>query len=111
MITPKVMVDGAYLTASVVTQYTAGTGVRAIIKKVTFTNNHTSGVTVTMYFVKSGGVSGYSYLIAKAHYIEAGQTWSCHDAENHILAPGDFIAMLASITSVVGVRVSGYEVV
>jgi hypothetical protein len=104
------MVDGVSVTASALTFYTAGTGVRAILKKATFCNNHTSGVTITIYLIPSGGSAGYTNMLTKAHYIEAGETWACQAIENHILSPGGFIVLRASITGVIGARVSGYEV-
>jgi hypothetical protein len=104
------MVDGVGLTTSVITYYTVGTGIRAVLKKATFCNNHTSGVTVAVYLIPSGGVAGYANMLTKAHYIEAGETWACQAIENHILSAGAVIQLRASVSSVVGARVSGYEV-
>jgi hypothetical protein len=110
MITPKALVEGVNLSASAVAYYTAAAGVRTIVRRATFCNNHTSDVTVTVYLTKSGSVTGYANMIAKTHNIGAGETWACSYLEGHILAPGSFITLLASVANVVGARISGYEV-
>ena len=111
MITPKALVNGVNLTAVAATYYTAGTGVRAIIKRATFCNDDTGVVTVTINLVPSGGAAAYGNRITKAKSLAAGETWSCPDIDNHVLEAGGFISMLASVDAKIGVRISGYEVV
>lgn len=111
MITPKSLVNGTNLTAAAATYYTAGSGTKAIVKKATFCNDHTSVVTVTINLVPSAGAAAYGNQIAKTKALAAGETWSCPDVENHVLEAGGFISMVASVDAKVGVRISGYEVV
>jgi hypothetical protein len=110
MLTPKAMVEGTNLTDSAATYYTVPSGARGIIKKATFTNDHTTTVTATINVVPSGGSAAYGNQITKTKALAAGETWSCHDLENHIMEAGGFISMVASVTSKIGVRISGYEV-
>lgn len=110
MNTPKAFVDGTNLTAVAATYYTAGSGVRAIIKKATFVNDHTSAVTVTINIVPSGGAADYKNRITKTKSIAAGETWVCYEIEGHIINASGFISMLASVTEKIGCRISGYEV-
>ncbi len=110
-ITPKALVDGTNLTNAAAIFYTAGTGIRTIIKKATFCNNHSGAVTVTINVIPSGGSAAYGNQITKTKTIAAGDTWSCPDMENHVMEPGGTISMVASVTAVIGVRISGYEVI
>jgi hypothetical protein len=110
MITPKSMVDGTNLTNAAATYYTVGSNTKAIIKKATFCNDHTSAVTVTINLVPSGGAAAYGNQITKTRTLAAGETWSCPDIENHVLEAAGFISMVASVTAKIGVRISGYEV-
>ena len=104
------MVNGVNLTDSAVTYYTVGANTRAIIKKATFTNDDATAITVTINLVPSGGSAGYANSVTKTKTLAAGETWSCHDMENHELEAGGFISMVASVTAKIGCRISGYEV-
>ena len=110
MITPKSMVNGVNLTDAAVTYYTAGSGTRAVIKKATFVNDHTSAVTVTINLVPSGDTAAYGNALIKSKTLAAGETWTCFEIENHELETGGFISMLASVTAKIGCRISGYQV-
>ena len=110
MLTPKAIVNGVNLTAAAVTYYTAGSGIRVVIKKATFVNDHTAAITVTINLVPSGGSATYANALIKTHSIAAGDTWTCYEMENHMLEAGGFISMLASTTAKIGCRISGYEV-
>lgn len=109
--TVKSLVDGTNLTDSSIIYYTTPALTKAIIKKATFCNDHTSVVTVTINLVPSGGAAAYGNQVIKTKALAAGETWSCTDIENHVLEAGGFISMLASVTEKIGVRISGYEIV
>lgn len=109
--TPKSLVDGVNLSAVAATYYTVASATRAIIKKATFANDAANTVTVTINLVPSGGSAGYANRILKTKAIPAGETLVAYELENHVMAPGGFISMLASEADKVGVRISGYEVV
>jgi len=109
MLSYKALVDGVNLTNAAATYYTAPTGTKALVKKATFTNDHTSVVTVTINLVPTGGTAAYANQVTKAKALAAGETWSCPDIENHVLEAGGFISMLASVDAKIGVRISGLE--
>ena len=111
MYIPKSLVNGVNLTNSAATYYTAPASTKAIVKKATFCNDHTSPVTVTVNLVPSAGSAAYGNAITKTKALAAGETWSCPDVENHVMETGGFISMVASVDAKVGVRISGFEVV
>jgi len=111
MITYKSLVNGVNLTNIAATYYTTPTATKALIKKATFINDHTTVVTVTINLVPSGGAAGYANQITKTKSLAAGETWTCSDLENHVLEAAGFISMLASVDAKIGVRISGYEIV
>lgn len=110
MITPKAFMDGVGITNAAVTYYTVPAGTRAVIKKATFCNSNATPVTIT---ISIGGTAGAAYAkqITQAKSLGAGETWSCHDLENTIMEAATIISILASVTTVVSGRISGYEVV
>lgn len=110
MYTPKSFVDGVGLTDSAATYYTVPDSTRAIIKKATFCNDHTSPVTITINLVPSGGAAGYANRSAKTKTLAAGETIDWWAVENHVLEAGGSISMVASVTTKIGVRISGFEV-
>lgn len=110
MLTPKEFVNGELLTDVDDDYYTVPDKTRAVISKATFTNDHSTTVTVTMHFVPSGGSSSAANQIGKETAILAGKTWSNPDAEGHILEPGGKIYLVASTASKIGAFIGGYEV-
>ena len=110
MITPKSLVNGTNLTDAVATYYTVGANTRGIITKATFTNDSASAVTLTINLVPLAGSAGYANQITKAKSLAASETWSCTDIVSQVLEAGGFISMVASTTTVIGCRISGYEV-
>jgi hypothetical protein len=111
MLTAKSFVNGTNLTDAAATYYTTPASTKALIKKATFTNDHSSVVTVTINLVPSGGAAAYGNAVTKTKGLAAGETWSCPDVENHVMEAGGFISMVASVTEKIGVRISGYEIV
>ena len=104
------MVKGVNLTDTNYTYYTVGASARGIITKATFTNNDASAVTVTINLVPYQGAAGDENQITKEKSLAASETWSCPDIVSHVLETGGFISMKASITAMIGCRISGYEV-
>ena len=109
-ITHKTLVDGVGLTTAMVALYTAPVNTTTKITRATFTNNYTLPVTVTINLVPSGVAINYTNQIAKEYVLAAGKTWSCPDIENHNIVAGTIIYMMASVTGVVGCRISGFEI-
>ena len=111
MTTYTSFVDGTNLTDSATTYYTVTSRTTAIIKAATFCNDASYPVTVTINIVPSGGTVGYANRLIKTKTIGAGETWSCPDLINHNIQASGFISMLASVTGVIGCRISGIEIV
>ena len=109
--TPKRFVEGGQLTASAATYYTCPSNTKALIKKLTFTNNDTSARTVTVYLVPSAGTAGVTNILTKAASIAAGATYEAFEAEGHILTAGATLQALADVTSMVTINASGVEIV
>lgn len=107
--TLKRMTNGAQLTTSAATYYTAGTGVRCMIKHVTFCNTSGSNVTVTAYLVPSGGSATDSNIITKTHTLIPSETWNCPDLEGHVIEDGGTLQALASANTSVNIVASGVE--
>lgn len=108
--TYKELISGDYVTSSVSTGYTAPSGVVSQIHRLTFSNSHSSAVTVTVYLVSSGDSVSNAAVISNQHSLGSGETWSCPDAEGHVLTAGGTIQYVASTTNVVGCRCSGVEI-
>jgi len=100
------------VTDALVTYYTAPAKgkTRMIIDKFTATNDDGSARTVDIHIVPKGGTAVDANRIVKAESINAGITKDFTELQNQILNTGDFIAIIASLTLVVYVRISGREV-
>jgi hypothetical protein len=110
MYLPKAMVDGVPITDSATTYYTAPANARGLIKKATFTNDHTIPVTISINVVRSGEAVGYANAISKTKTLAAGETWTCTDMAGHLMEASGFISMVASVTLKIGARISGFEI-
>ena len=106
----KRLIDGEVLDLSISTGYTAGTAVKTQIHKLTFTNTQIAAVTVTAHLVPSGGTASDANIIADAHPIEANGTWSCPDAEGHIIEAGGSIQYKAGSVNAITAMASGAEI-
>jgi hypothetical protein len=109
--TLKRLVEGTVLTASAVTQYTAPALTTTVIKKVTATNTTGTAQTITLYLVPSGGSVGAAATNTITLSVPANSGVELYLAENHNLAPGDFISALASAVTSITLMASGIEVV
>jgi hypothetical protein len=109
--TAKRIIDGAQLTTSAATYYTVGTGTSCILRRLTFTNTSAGAVTVTLYLVPSGGSAGDSTTLSKTKSLAAAESWSCPDAEGHVMAAGGTVQALASSATSITLIGSGTEVV
>ena len=109
-VTAKPLIQAKYAAAAAATEYTAPASTTAIIDKFTATNTEASARTITVHIVPSGGTAGPSNRITSALSIAAGVSIDLPEMKNHILSPGDFISVLASVASMVVIRASGREV-
>lgn len=101
---------GLYAYASIPTIKTdiinAEGSTQRVIRKATFTNNSGATVTVDLY-IKPDGVN--EIRIADTKVLVATETWSCPDAEGHILEAAGTMAVVASAANVELV-ISGFKV-
>jgi hypothetical protein len=92
------------------TQYTAPSGTRTIIDKMTATNVTGVAATLSVNLVASAGAAAASNLVLPAQSIAAGTSYLCPEVVGHILNPADFISTIASAVSAITIRISGREV-
>jgi hypothetical protein len=109
--TNKRFTEGTQLTAAAVTQYTAPANTTSIIKKMTVCNTSGNARLVTIYLVPSAGAAGAANTIWSAKSVAAGATVEVFEAENHVLAAGDFVQALSDVTLTCTFAMSGIEVV
>lgn len=106
--TARSLVPGSLLTGSAAVYYTAGTGVRAIIKSASVINTTGGTVAVTVYKVPNAGSPGASNTIISARNVAAGETYNCPELVNHVVDSG---GTLQAFGSGLTFAVSGAEVV
>lgn len=92
------------------TQYTAPTGTRTIIDKLTGTNTTGAAATLTIKLIASGGAAGAANTIVSAKTLAAGESYTFPEVVGHVLNPGDFISTLAGTAAAITIRASGREV-
>lgn len=92
------------------TQYTAGTGVRAVIDKCTVTNYSANPGTISINLVNSGDTAGDQNLVLKTKSLAAGETYPCPEIVGHTLNSGDFISTDPSAATSFSMRVTVREV-
>jgi len=105
------LVEGAQLTTSPATYYTAPVGTKTRIDAMTLTNTSAAAVTVTLHLAPAGGTAGDGNVILKAKSIEPGGSYSVREALGHWLEAGGTIQALASAATAVTLVASGVEVV
>ena len=105
--TPKKMADSQYLPNAAAIVYTAGAVKQAVVKELFLCNQNAAPVTITVYYVPSGGSAGGSNTLYSAYTLQAGETQRF--STSTVLLPGDFISWLASVASAVVGRISGIE--
>lgn len=109
-VTTKPLKTAAYLPASDTTLYTAGSGTRTILDKVTAYNSDSGAVTVAINIVPNGGsVAATNKVVSKA--IAAGDTYTFPEVVGHVLEAGGVLSGISSVADKIVIRVSGREVV
>ena len=107
-VTAKTLVESQAMPASATTYYTAPTGTRTYIDKLTATNTTGSPITVTVNLVPAAGSAATANVITSAQAIAAGQVYSFPEIVGHVLNAGDFISVTPSAVGV-NLRASGRE--
>lgn len=112
-ITPKSLVDGTSIGASLATMYITPALTKTRVSEVIMTNSHNSAVTVAAHAIPSGGsaTNGNKILDGQAPdgtVLSAGQTTII--PLSMVLEAGGFLQFAAGVAGVVGLRVSGVEI-
>lgn len=105
----KTFVDGVSLAGTGQTLYTVGTGLKGTIEKASFSNGHTSSVTIQLYLVPSAGSAGATTNQIEGKTLQAGEAWSSPNMAGHLLETGGTIQATVSEDNKVACRVTGYE--
>ena len=108
--TIKPLVPAKFAENSQTTQYTAATGVRAIIDKCTVTNTTAASATISVNIVPASGSVADSNLIIDTRAIAAGECYTCPELVGQYIEPSGFISTLAGTASALTIRISGREV-
>jgi hypothetical protein len=90
------------------TIYTVPASNTAIVKEVILCNTNTSAVTVSLYYVASGGSVGVANTILSEQALQEGETIQISGTT--MIGAGGTIKAVASVASVVGITISGVEV-
>lgn len=109
-VTPKVLVDpqqAPVVTATVYTSPSGGKG--AYIDKFTGTNVTAVVATLTINLVKSAGAASAANTIVLTKSLAAGECYTFPEIVGSLLAPGDFVSIVASTAASITVRASGRE--
>jgi predicted phage tail protein len=106
---PKRIIDGAQLTTSAATYYTAPANTYCTISAFTLTNTTAGAITATVYLVPNGGTAGATNTILSAKTVAAGESFNVPSAIGQTLYNGAFIQALASAGTSITLVASGYE--
>lgn len=98
--TMKRIVGPAMLTAAAATQYTAPTGIRAVIKRIHLLNTDVAARTVTF----SIGVDAAGTRLYQSQSIAAGGYFD--DYANYTLEPAELIQAFADVTTKVVITIN-----
>ena len=109
-VTAKPIISAKQAEAAQTTQYTAPSGVRAIIDKFTATNTSGSTASLSVNLITSGGAAGDSNMITKTKALAASEVYTFPEIVGHVLGPGDMLSTLASAATSITIRASGREV-
>lgn len=107
-VTPKPLVQGTLLTASLATYYTVPGSTTATVRAITLCNTDSVARTVDLYLVANGGSASAMNQILKGLTMNPSET--IIDDSVRAMNAGDFIRAVASVTNVVSLRVDGAEI-
>ena len=109
-VTPKLMVTGTLLTASLATLYTTPVNTVSKVNEIILTNHDTSARTVALNMVPSGGSAGDANEIidATGWTLAAGETRFI--GMDQVFEAGGFLQAVSDVTAKVSIRVSGIEI-
>lgn len=105
----KNLYPSTQLTGAQTTIYTAPTGARALLDKLTAYNASGGNVAVTVHLCPSGGTAGITNVVA-FRTIAPGETYTFPEVVGHVLNTGQFVSVLAGTGAAINMRLSGREV-
>jgi hypothetical protein len=100
------IIESQQIPNSTTTLYTAAAATRVQITKLSVWNQTGGSATYTLYLVPSGGSAGASNELTPPAAVAAGATVNDPNIPGMVLMPGDFIAMVASAATTLGVAAS-----
>jgi hypothetical protein len=103
-------IEGAILTTTIATYYTAPAGTKAVIKKLTFCNNNSDPVSIAVFLVPAGGSVDPKNLLVVQQPLAPAETFDCFAALLHVLEPGDSLQAIASVENAINIMASGIEI-
>lgn len=104
----KTLYHGLIGVTTVVTLYTAPALTEAVLSKIRFKNNSTSAsVSVNIYITPTSGTAEATSNILETILLGPGESAVLKGPEE--LAPGETIKVVASVASILTIRVSGGE--
>jgi len=106
----KVLIPAKSVEAIDTIQYTAPTGVHAIIDKFTCTNYDTVARSIIVNLVTVGGTATNTNKIVSSRTLQPNETYTFPELVGSAIAPGGFISTLASQAAALNIRASGREI-
>lgn len=107
-VSPVVLVPTKYAENSTTVQYVPS-GKRAIIDRMTATNNSGAACEFSVWIVTNGSTPGGQNRLLNRRSIDPGQSYSCPEVTGHVLLNGDALTTLAATSASITIRVSGRE--
>lgn len=106
---PVVLIHAKYAANTVSAEYTS-TNAISLITAASATNVSGADATLTVHLVRNSETASASNVVIDAREIAPGECYICPEVTGHILADGDFIAIVASAASAIVVRMSGVAI-
>ena len=105
-ITAATLIQSKTAETAQTTQYTS-TNVKTRIEKFTATNTGSTGATISVNLVPSGGTVAATNLIVSAKALSPGETYTFPEVVGHVLTEGAFISTIVSASATITIRASG----
>jgi hypothetical protein len=105
----KALLDSKYLESVQTTQYTA-TNCRALVTKVTISNQDTVNRTVSVHIVPPAGTASNANRFVITKTVVPGETYLCPELSGQVVENGGFISTIASAASALTIRINGQEI-
>lgn len=106
----RVLIPAKIAAGVATTQYTAPSGVTAIIDKFTATNYDTVTRSITVNLVTLADTPGDQNKIVASRTLQPNETYTFPELVGAAIAPGGFISTVASSATGINIRASGREV-